>query len=280
MRILVAMLAVLLLLAAMPSFAQDGEVSLGDVARATRKQKPAEDERPVIDNDNLTTMMDKAESERIDGKPVFSIDPSGKTFRMTSPDGTCSLSFDARAAALISTPYMSSDLPAYELARLEGTAAIHDGFLEITLHNGTEWELKEIAVGVTVLNPRGAELEPAGLLSTVAAQVESRSPDATEIFHLKATSGAGATTVYRVVVGEELGQTRDWHWALVAARGLPPTPAVPAATASIPTLASGVVQQQAVGDLPGAQSTVAGHSEVISPSGPRQISPPKAARWR
>jgi hypothetical protein len=276
MRVSVAMLAVVLLCAAVPLRAQDEDVSLGDLARATRKQKPAEDERPVIDNDNLTSMMDKAESKRLDGKPVFSIDPSGKTFRMTSPDGTCSLSFDAKAAALISTPYISSDLPAYELAKLEGTAAIHDGLLEITLHNGTEWELKEIAVGVTILNPRGAELEPAGLLSTMAAQVESRSPDATAIFHLKASSGAGATTTFRAVVSDELSETKDWHWAVVAARGLPPTPAPPAATASIPTLASGVVQQQAAGsapadaNLPGAQSAVTGHSEIISPSGPRQ----------
>lgn len=273
MRVLVAMLAAVLLCAAAPLCAQDDDVSLGDLARAARKQKPAEDERPVIDNDNLTTMMDEAESERQDGKPVFSIDPSGKTFRMISPDGICSLSFDAKAAALISTPYISSDLPAYELAKLEGTAAIHDGFLEITLRNGTEWELKEIAVGVTVLNPRGAELEPAGLLSTVAAQVESRSPDATAIFHLKASSGAGATTVFRAVVSEDLSQTKDWHWALVAARGLPPTPAMPGTTASVPALASGMVQQQAasVGDhAPGVQSTVAGHSEIVSPSGPRQ----------
>lgn len=260
------MLAVVLLCAATPLCAQDDDVSLGDLARAARKQKPAEDERPVIDNDNLSTMMDKAESERQDGKPVFSIDPSGKTFRMTSPDGICSLSFDAKAAALISTPYISSDLPAYELAKLEGTAAMRDGFLEITLRNGTEWELKEIAVGVTVLNPRGVALEPAGLLSTVAAQVESRSPDATAIFHLKASSGAGATTVFRAVVNDELSQTKDWHWALVAARGLPPTPAASTATASIPTLASGVVQQHA----PGEQSAAVGHSEVDSPSGPRQ----------
>ena len=274
-------LVVLLLCAAFPLCAQDDDISLGDLARSVRRQKPVEDAHPVIDNDNLTTVMDKAESERLDGKPVFSIDPSGKTFRMTSPDGTCSLSFDARAAALISTPYISSDLPAYELAKLEGTAAIRDGFLEVNLHNGTEWELKEIVVGITVLNPGGAALGPAGLIGAMAAQLESRRPDATAIFHLKATSGAGATTTFRAVVGEDLSQTKDWHWALVAARGLPPTPSIPGATASVPSLASGVVPQSRVAPMqeatpmsttgPEAQSvrTALGHA-VSSSAGPQR----------
>ena len=86
--------------------AQDDDVSLGDLARSTRRARSV-DSRPVIDNENLGIMMDKAESERLNGKPVFSIDPSGKSFRMTSPDGTCSLSFDANATALISTPFVS-----------------------------------------------------------------------------------------------------------------------------------------------------------------------------
>src|SRR5256885_9098596 len=146
-------LASLLLCAAALCGAQDSTEapSLGDLARSVRKTKPADAQAEVIDNDNLTVMMDKAEGERLNGKPVFSIDPSGKTFRMTSPDGTCSLSFDAKATALISTPYIASDLPQDELLKLEGPAAIHDDVLEISLHNGTGWELKEIVVGITQL---------------------------------------------------------------------------------------------------------------------------------
>ena len=242
----------ILLCAAAPSRAQEDDVSLGDLARAVRKQKPAEDEKPVIDNENLPLMMDKAEAERLDGKPVFSIDPSGKSFRMTSPDGTCSLSFDARAAALISTPYISSDLPSYELAKLEGTAAIHDGFLEVTLRNGTAWQLKEIVVSVTLLNQSGAELQPARLVSTIAAQLEARPPDATALYHLKSTSAAGSTTIFRAVVDDELNQTKDWHWALVAARGLPPAPAVPGALAS-----TSLVRPDATQPLPQVQAVSA-----------------------
>src|SRR5512140_2024154 len=130
----------------------EADLPLGDVARTYRKTGS---ERPVIDNDNLPIVMDKAESERLNGKPVFSIDPSGKTFRMSSPDGSCSLSFDAKAAALITVPHSTSSLPLDELGRLDGTAAIHDGLLEVALHNGTDWELKEIVVGLTLLNERG-----------------------------------------------------------------------------------------------------------------------------
>src|SRR5229473_3539973 len=139
--------------------AQEDDVSLGDAAREARKSKPVQgqvEEQKVIDNDNFAIMMDKAESARLDGKPVFSIDPSGKTFRMTSPDGTCSLSFDAKATALISTPYIASELPQDELLKLEGPAAIHDDVLEVSLHNSTGWELKEIVVGITELRNQPA----------------------------------------------------------------------------------------------------------------------------
>src|SRR5947209_5956492 len=110
--------AVLLCLA-VPLLAQDDDVSLGDLARSVRKSKSPEEqkveEKKVIDNDNFSIMMDKAESARLNGKPVFSINPVAKTFTMTSTDGTCSLSFDAKAAPLSPAPYIASDLPQDEL---------------------------------------------------------------------------------------------------------------------------------------------------------------------
>src|SRR5215469_17072028 len=148
-RLFYIALSVLLVSSALPVRAQD-EIPLGDLARSMRKDKPAND--VVIDNDNLPIMMDKAQAERLEGKPVFSIDPSGKAFRMTSPDGSCSLSFDARATALISSPLVASKLPQDELLKLEGEATVHDGLIEVSLHNGTDWELKEIVVAVTILD--------------------------------------------------------------------------------------------------------------------------------
>lgn len=200
--------------------AQEDEVSLGDLARATRRVKTT-DSRPVIDNENLGIMMDKAESERLNGKPVFSIDPSGKSFRMTSPDGTCSLSFDANATALISTPFVSSELPQDQLLKLAGPAAIHDGVLEVSLHNASAWEVKEIVVGVTVLqNPSATVLKPA--LLGPAAGAPERLPDQTMLYHLKATAPPEAVTTFRANLGDTLDSTKDWHWSLVSARGVPP----------------------------------------------------------
>lgn len=204
-------------------FGSDGgnaEVPLGDVARNYRKT--ATDDRPVIDNDNLPQLMTKAEVERLGGKPVFSIDPSGKSFRISSPDGSCSLSFDAKATALISNPTPTSSLPLDELARLDGTASIHDGIIEVALHNGTTWELKEIVVGITVLNPHGALLRSANLLGPTEGLLVPRVPDVTMLYHLKATDLPDGAIAFRGNLDQDFGPTADWHWALVGARGVPP----------------------------------------------------------
>jgi hypothetical protein len=208
--------------------AQDDEVPLGDVARAARKSKvpepPQVEEQNVIDNDNFSVMMSKAEAERLNGKPIFSIDPSGKTFTMASPDGTCSLSFDAKATSLISTPYIASELPQDELLKLEGPASIHDGVLEVSLHNGSGWELKEIVVGITELRTKaGAELRPALLIPETDPVAPEKLPDSTVLYHLKATAGPDSITVFRANLLGDFSDVKDWHWSLVSARGIPPS---------------------------------------------------------
>jgi hypothetical protein len=223
----------IVLLFCLPPFlrAQDEEVSLGDLARSVRKSKPVEAQK-VIDNDNFAAAMDKAESARLNGKPVFSIDPSGKTFRMTSPDGTCSLSFDAKASALISTPYVASDLPRDEILKLEGPATIQDGVLQVSVHNRTGWELKEIVVGITVLHLAATELLPIALAAAENTTPAEKRPDSTVLYHLKGTGAPDATTMFSASLDENFGQVKDWHWAIVSARGVPPaspsTPAPPA----------------------------------------------------
>jgi hypothetical protein len=238
--------------------AQEDEVSLGDLAREARKSKiessPNLPEPRVIDNDNFATVMDQAESARLNGKPVFSIDPSGKTFRMVSPDGSCSLSFDARAAALISSPYVASDLPQDELSKLNGPAAIRDGMLEVALHNGTTWELKEIVVGITVLQPQApSEYHDVKLESAPESKNPEKPADMTVLYHLRATGVPDSTTVFRADLGGALGDTRDWHWAIVSARGVPPPasattvqaqpPAPPATSNSSTTSPAPAIQQ-------------------------------------
>jgi hypothetical protein len=220
-RILLIAVAITLLSSTPLVRAQDDDVSLGDLARAARQAKSSDDQK-VIDNDNLSVVMDKAESERLNGKPVFSIDPSGKSFRMTSPDGTCSLSFDAKATALISTPYVASELPQDELLKLDGPAAIHDGVLEVSLHNGSDWELKEIVVGITVpQNPSSAALKPALIVSS-DAPAQQKLPDLTMIYHLRATASPDSNALFRGTLSADLDPGNDWHWSLVSARGIPP----------------------------------------------------------
>jgi len=200
--------------------AQDADLPLGDVARSYRRS--GADSRPVIDNDNLPAVMDKAEAERLNSKPVFSIDPSGKAFRMSSPDGSCSLSFDAKAAPLITTRRPTSSLPFDQLDRLEGTASVHDGIIEVQVQNRTEWDLKEIVVGVTLLNERSPLFKSASLLGPTDGMLIPKPPDTTMLYHLTATELPDGSTTFRGTLDQDLGPATDWHWALVGAKGIPP----------------------------------------------------------
>lgn len=243
--------------------AQDEQVSLGDIARSVRAEKPKADP-PVIDNDNLAIMMNRAEAERLNGKPVFSIDPSGKTFRMTSPDGSCSLSFDANATALIATPYVTSNLPQDSLTRLNGSAAIHGNTMEVTLQNTTDWEVKEIVVGLTLLNNEGATfLRPANLL--LPEEVATKSPDTTMLYHLKATALPGGSAVFRGTLDQEVASGTDWHWALVGARGIPPAAPGSVAAAAGATAPQGPPTQPPAA-APATQPATAPASPAQSPA--------------
>lgn len=208
--------------------AQEDDIPLGDVAREFRHAR-APDQKDVIDNDNFSLMMDKAESERLDGQPVFAISPSGRTFTAISPDGTCSLSFVATSANRTPAAYIASDLPQDELLKLEGPASIEDGSLAVSVHNGTPWEVKEIVVGVTVLQTQpGAEYRPA-MMGPPPVNPE-KLPDLTVLYHLKGSSAPGDITVFRGPLGGSFENSKDWHWAIVGARGIPPA----APTSAIP----------------------------------------------
>lgn len=245
--------------------AQDGDTPLGDVARAARAAK-AGPEKPVIDNDNLSVVMDKAESDRLNGQPVFSIDPSGKTFRMTSPDGSCSLSFDAKAAALISTPHVTSNLPNDELAKLDGAASIHNDTIEVSVRNPTPWELKEIVVGLTILNTQGPMILKSANLLLPSGEMNIRTPDVTMLYHLKASDEPGSEGVFRGILDQEIPPGTNWHWALVGARGVPP--AAPSTLAAINNQKDATVQASST-PVPAAQVTVL---PAVPQIGPQPIS--------
>jgi hypothetical protein len=202
------------------------DLSLGDLARSLRKSK-APPAHTVIDNENLTQVMDDVESQRLNGHMLFSFDGIGKTFKVSSPDVTCSLSFNAQATALISDPYVPVSLPQEELAKLEGPATVEGGNLRVSVFNGTGWNLKEITVGLTILRrPQtsaayygSAKLVPASAADSIPAEKHS---DITVLYHLKGAAAPFTTTVFRETLGNSMSPDQDWHWAIVEAKGFPP----------------------------------------------------------
>ena len=239
-----------MLLLVLPSWvtAQDVETPLGDVARKFRK-KPASSE-VVVDNDNLSKVVDAAESRRAAGSSlVFSLDPGAKSLRVSSPDVTCSLSFSASAKtrSLLSDPSMMDELPRTELAKLDGPATIDGDSLQVSMHNGTAWELREVVIGLTIVkrtesgsgasNFGQARIVPAvaGGSSQQTQDSFQKQPDVTLLLHVKGSAAPSTTAIFRTSLNFALFPDQDWHWAIVKAKGIPPpAPLIAAPTQTLP----------------------------------------------
>jgi hypothetical protein len=222
--------------------AQDDSPSLGDLARTIRKNKSQQQaqqqtqpqpapSRPIIDNDNLTQVMDDAHKARPVNpeKTVFSIDPSGNTVKVSSPDVTCSLSFNSKASALFVRPVLVEDLPLTELVKLDGPGFIQDENLQLQVFNGTEWDLREITIGLTLERKPGDNAEAAArghiipaAQNNVPVTIERRS-DVTLLYHLKAEAKPFSTTNFRENIGITPGPEEDWRWSIVEAKGIKPS---------------------------------------------------------
>jgi len=219
----------------LPCAAQsDDSISLGDLARTLRQEKQTA-ASVVIDNDNLSQVMDSAGSRHSGSSLLFSVDGPKNSFRMSSPDGTCSLSFSANASSLISDPNAMETLPAGELAKLEGPAIVDGDALQISMFNGTDWELKEITVGLTIVRPEESEADfyktarllPAAATTTEDPEAAGKPSDKTLVLHLKAEANPLVTTVFEGKLNAALSADQEWHWAILSAKGVPPTPQVP-----------------------------------------------------
>jgi hypothetical protein len=219
-----------------PAWAQYEEhpVPLGDLARSLRKKdKPKTSDQPapartVIDNDNLSQVMDEAASRRISGlSPLYSFDGAGKTFQVSSPDVTCSLSFNANASSLLARPNVPIVLPEEELKKLDGPATITEDGLQVSVFNGTDWQVDEITVGLTVVHKTGpvagyygsGKLVPAASETAVVAE---RHSDVTTLHRLKGTALPLLVTVFKAPLSLTLGPDEEWHWAIIQAKGFPP----------------------------------------------------------
>jgi hypothetical protein len=221
----ILVLLALLLPLCLAAQSDDDDVSLGAFARSLRKGRGLPD-HTVIDNDNLFQIMDEVESRRLSGSLLFSFDGLGKSFQVSSPDVTCSLSFNAQAASLVSDQLVPRDLPDSELSKLEGPAVINGDMLEVSIFNGTDWSLTEITVGLTILRHKDANAAYYGsaklMPATAGAAPGEKPSDITVLYHLKGTAAPFTMTVFRESLSTALSVSQDWHWAIVQAKGLPP----------------------------------------------------------
>jgi hypothetical protein len=231
------MLCVLLI--PLAASAQDDQPSLGDFARNLRKDKAQQSPqsqtsaRPVIDNDNLTQVMEDAKKGKPvkEDKTIFSIDPSGNSLKVSSPDVTCSLSFNARATSLLIKPMLVEDLPLGELVKIDGPGSIQDENLQLQVFNGSEWELREITVGLTLERKPGENAQLASRARIIPAaqglapNAVERHSDVTLLFHLKAEAKPFSTIAFHENIGITPGPDEDWRWSIVEAKGIRPTQA-------------------------------------------------------
>jgi hypothetical protein len=224
LRLLVC-LALLVLVLPVSVAAQDdpNEVPLGDVARNIRKKMPTPI-KPVIDDDNLPEVMRQADQRHESGSGLrFLMSSEKRGFQMQAPDVTCSLSFSASVKSLLRPQYDQMELPASELAKIEAKAVIEGDALTVPLFNGTQWNLSELAVAVTVVRKMGAGF---GTLESNADAFEQvrpeKKPDHTLIYRMRAAGGPWQRSTFSAPLNLDIGPEDEWHWAIVQAKGYPP----------------------------------------------------------
>ena len=210
----------------------DDGVSLGDLARVVRRSKAPVAAPLTIDNDNLSKVMDEVESHRMSIKPQISTTSRSRDFALSSPDGTCSMSFNANTATLM-PPFVAEDLPPIELAKLEGPATVEGDSLEVSMYNGSTWKLTEVTVGLTLVRhpvDEGVYLGSARLMPAVAEEPEAsgkKPSELTLLFHLKGPVPSLGSNVFHEKLGAPLAADQEWHWAILEAKGIAPVASVP-----------------------------------------------------
>ena len=243
-RLALALPALLLVMLPVRLLAQGdpNETPLGDVARSLRNKKTPPSQG-VIDDDNFSQVMNQAESRHAQSAALkFQMTGESKGFQISAPDVTCSLSFTANAKTLLSTQYAQMELPPSEMEKLEGPATIEGDALTVTLMNGTDWHVSEVAVALMVvrkneprdaslsdgLMPSGASYGTAKFLPAASTNLQEsevrpeKKPDVTVIYRMRAAAPPFARTVFSAPLNLDLVPGEEWHWSIVQAKGYPP----------------------------------------------------------
>ena len=163
---------------------------------------------------------------------LFSLDSGYNSFHVSSPDVTCSLSFSAKNATF-SDQLLLKELPSSELSKLDGPAIIDGDTLQVTVHNGTSWELQEVVIGLTIVRnhdsgaavsyPANAEVAAAAeaISGTLMAHFQKQA-DTTILLRIKGSAAPSTTAIFRTSLNFALFPDQEWHWAIVKAKGIPP----------------------------------------------------------
>ena len=206
--------------------AQSDEVSLGDLARNLRKNQAPP--RTVIDNDNLSAVMEQGENKRwaSSGSRSNLERAARQVLNGASPDVTCALSFSGERDVL--GPNLHPErLPDSEIEKLDGPASILGDSLQLSIHNGSNWDVREITVGFTLVHRQdpayreldGFRLLPATLNNPISTE---KNRETTVLYHMKGIAAPTATTLFQAPLNVTVGPDQEWHWAIVQAKGVPP----------------------------------------------------------
>jgi hypothetical protein len=119
-------------------------------------------------------------------------------------------------------------LPLPDLLKLDGPASIQDENFQLEVFNGTDWDLREITVGLTLERKPGDNAEMAARARVIPAAQNSLAPtvekrsNVTLLYHLKATAKPFSTATFKENIGITPGPDEDWRWSIVEAKGIRP----------------------------------------------------------
>ena len=220
----------LCLLAATALAAHSWPQSLGDLAREVRKSHPAQPVK-VYTNEDIPQWSNEVVWRSAATAPpqsapvaVASADPpSASPIRMRSEDVECSFSF--RAQSMLPRGKVDSatlsQLPASEVAKLDGTASIWGDTLDVSIHNDTGWSLREVTVRL-LLGARAGE--PTAAHSRAAEHGSAIDPpagDTGRLLDLRLSAEPHTATISSEPLAQNLAG-QDWSWEIVQAKGIPP----------------------------------------------------------
>ena len=141
------------------------------------------------------------------------------------------------------------ELPAGEVAKLQGPATIEGDALTVSLFNGTDWHVSEVSVALTVVKKRGprdgsvsdgTDLDSmtadgtlpynasaffagvAGNPADISQVRPEKKPDLTLIYRMRAAAPPFSPAVFSAPLNLDLAPNQEWHWAIVQAKGYPP----------------------------------------------------------